>query len=165
MNATSIHRRRGRPPKFDEKRKAVTVTLPERVLRQLESVDGDRARAITKVTQSAVGKRGDKDHDLVDLVEVARGQSVIVVGQCRSLREIPWLQMVEIAPARNLLIIPSGTPVESLEVAILDLIENLQEPESHERPLLEELRRQLSGLRRNRRISKAEIIFFNTSQT
>ena len=33
------------------------------------------------------------------------------------LKRIPFLKLIEIAPARYLLTIPSGTAVESLEVA------------------------------------------------
>jgi hypothetical protein len=87
---------------------------------------------------------------------------VIIVGVSLSLRRIPWLQLVETAPGRNLLIIPSGMAVDSLEVAILDLLEKAPGIDAEERSMLVELRRQLGALRREQRISKAEIIFFDT---
>jgi hypothetical protein len=65
---------------------------------------------------------------------------------------------VEIAPARYLLTIPSGTALESLEVAIIDEIESLPDTEGPERALLLDLRSHLAGLRRTRRMSKEEII-------
>ena len=154
----------GRPPKFDEPRRAVTVTLPDRTLRQLRSIHPDRARAIAKVTETVVGAH-EPAWKRVELVEIAPGQAVIVVGPCASLRRVPWLKLVEIAPGRNLLIIPSGTAVESLEIAILDLLETLGDAERDERPLLQELRGELGRLRRQHRVSKAEIIFFDTSDS
>jgi len=151
----------GRPPKFDEPRRPVTVTLPERVLRQLEALDHDRAQAIVKVTEAVAGSSGSVPKQ-VELVDVTPGKAVIIIGVSLSLRRIPWLQLVETAPGRNLLIIPSGMAVDSLEVAILDLLEKAPGIDAEERSLLVELRRQLGALRRERRISKAEIIFFDT---
>jgi hypothetical protein len=52
--------------------------------------------------------------------------------------------------------------VESLEVAILDLLEKGAAVGAEERSLLTELRSELGRLRREQRISKAEIIFFDT---
>ena len=51
------------------------------------------------------------------------GVGIILVGVSRCLRQIPWLRLVEVAPARFLLSIPSGTPVELLEIALDDLRE------------------------------------------
>jgi hypothetical protein len=150
----------GRPPKFDEPRRPITVTLPERTLRQLSAISLDRAQAIVKVTDAVAGSNRT-ERRLVELIEVAPGKAVIVVGPCLSLKQIPWLRLVEIAPGRNLLILPSGKAVDSLEVAILDIIENLSTLDDRERALLEELRGQLCRLRREDKISKAEIIFFD----
>lgn len=151
----------GRPPKFNEPRRPITVTLPDRILRQLDALGDDRALAIVKATEAVAGqsRSGLKK---VDLVEVAPGVAVIVVGPCASLRRIEWLRLVETAPGRNLLIIPSGLAVDSLEVAIMDLLEKAPDIHDEERSLLNELRNKLGSLRRERRISKAEIIFFDT---
>lgn len=157
----STNRTTGRPPKFDEPRRPVTVTLPERVLRQLDAVSRDRAQAIVKVTEAVVGGKRSGPRP-VELVEVGPGKAVIIVGPCASLSRIPWLQLVETAPGRNLLIIPSGMAVDSLEIAILDILENLPAIDVAERSQLVELRSQLGKLRRAGRISKAEIIFFDT---
>jgi hypothetical protein len=159
---SSAHKTSGRPPKFNEPRRPVTVTLPERILQQLSAIDEDRAQAITKVTEAVAGTATAASR-LVELVEVGQGKAVIVVGPCASLRQIVWLRLVEIAPGRNLLIIPTGMPVDSLEVAILDLIENAPALDDRERVLLEALRSQLGRLRREDRISKAEIIFFDVA--
>jgi hypothetical protein len=158
--ASSSRAGAGRPPKFNEVRRPVTVTLPQRILDLLGQVDADRARAIAKVTEAAVG-RDRPENRQVELVEIAPGRCVVVVSQSEYLRRIPWLKLVEISPARNLLIIPSGTPIETLEVSLLDLIEDAA-PDFQEVAMLKQLRVTLSRLRREGRVTKGEIIFFAT---
>ncbi|HEY5998239.1 MAG TPA: hypothetical protein VI078_02940 [bacterium] len=150
----------GRPPKFDEPRRPVTVTLPERILRKLGAIDGDRAKAIVKVTEMVAGR--DDGGRPVELVEASPGRSLIVVGRSEVLHRIPWLELAEVSPGRHLLVLPSGTAVDSLEIALLDLVEHAREIASDERDLLVDLRELLGRLRRERRTSKAEIIFFDT---
>lgn len=153
----------GRPPKFNEVRRPVTVTLPQRILDLLAAVDGDRARAIARVTETAVGTDRPEQRR-VELVEIGPEQCVVVVNQNEPLRGIPWLKLVEIAPARNLLIIPPGTPIEMLEVSLSDLIEDAQ-TQAKEKSMLIELRSLVSRLRREGKITKGEIIFFATQPT
>lgn len=152
----------GRPRKFAEPSRPITVTLPERTLDLLKAVHEDRARAITKVTDAALhGEAADRP--LVRLVEIEPGTAVLIVGPSRRLREIPWLSLAEIAPAQHLLAVASGTPPERLELTLIDLIDSLASDEGHERALLEELRRQIARLRRERRMSTSEIILVNTN--
>ncbi len=153
----------GRPPKFNEERRPVTVTLPQRILDLLAEVDADRARAIAKVTEAAVG-RDRPENRQVELVEIAQGRCVVVISQSECLRKIPWLKLAEISPARNLLIIPPGTPIETLEVSLLDLIEDAA-TDPNEMAMLKQLRATLSRLRREGRVTKGEIIFFTTRPT
>ena len=49
--------------------------------------------------------------ELVDVVEVAPGLGMIVVGPSRYLRKIALVRLVEVAPSRFLLTIPSGTSI------------------------------------------------------
>ena len=80
------------------------------------------------------------------------------MGPSSSLRQIEWLRLVEITPLRYLLVLPSGTAVEVLEVTIQDLLLNL-EPDSRERVLLTELLNIIGHQRRRKSISKAELLF------
>ncbi len=89
---------------------------------------------------------------------------MILVGPSIYLQRIPWLRLVEIAHDRFLLSIPSGTPVESLELALFDLAESVPKSESMERQAVEQLRQLMSGLRRGRTIAKAEVMFIDTSR-
>ena len=157
MEATETKKTGGRPPKYDEACRPITVTLPERVLLNLQSVSPDRSRAIVKCVEAVTGI-GDRPLKPVELVEVAPGKALIVVRPSRSLTQIAWLRLVEIAPTRYLLVLPTGTPVEALEVAINDLLGNL-DPDDEDAALLTELRNVIGYQRRGQTISKAELLF------
>jgi hypothetical protein len=152
----------GRPKKFTETSRPVTVTLPERTLALLAAVSPDRAKAIAKVTDSALGEAGSP-RPSVELVEVAPGKAALIVAHNRHLTSIPWLRLVEVAPARYLLSLVSGTPIERLEVAIGDLLEAIPETETTERELLETLRCNIRTPRRSQKIVKEEILFFEST--
>lgn len=154
---------KGRPPKFREPRHPVTMTLPERILDRLAEIDPDRTCAVVKATEAVMGT-GRGRLKPVELVEMAPGKSLIVVGPSKALRQIPWLKLIEIAPARYLLTIPSGTPIEGLEVALRDLFHKpeLQKNE-REATILNELLNLIGHQRRTHRLSKAEVLITDTA--
>jgi len=161
MEHTSIKGRRhpgGRPPKFREPSGAVTVTLPNRILDQLRSIDEDRAKAIVKAVDAVVGG-GTTKPLCAEVIEMAPGTGVVVVPPNRSLRSIPWLKMIEVAPARYLLAIVPGTPIEKVEVGLVDLIEDAKDSAPQDVPMLETLKERIRHLRRGKKISLAEILF------
>ena len=82
----------------------------------------------------------------------------------RCLRRIPWLKLAEVTPGRHLLTIVPGTAIESLEVAMLDILEGLAPDEDYERKILEELR-QLIGASRRQTIRKFEMLYVHPSAT
>ena len=151
----------GRPPKFNEPRRPVTVTLPKRTLSALAAVDADRARAIVKLVDAALS--GNKNGKLVEVAEVAPGAAIILVAPIRCLRRIPWLKLAEVTPGRHLLTIVPGTAIESLEVAMLDILEGLAPDEDHERKILEELRQLIGASRREQTIRKFEMLYVRPS--
>jgi hypothetical protein len=148
----------GRPPKFNEPSGPVTVTLPKRTLDQLRSIDDDRAIAIVKAVDAAVGS-GKGHAPRIEVIEVAAGIGVVVIPANRSLRTVPWLKTIEVAPGRYLITIVSGTSIEKLEIALLDLIENARDSAPNEVPMLEALRNKIRQLRRGEKISMAELLF------
>jgi len=150
-------RPKGRPPKFNESRRPITVTLPDRTLQQLAAIHGDRARAIVKATAAMTHMLPGKKLP-VEVVEAYPGEALIIVGPSRCLRLIPWLRLVEIAPSRFLLVIPTGTSTAALEVSVQDLLEHLPPAEDYERGLLAELLQLLRQRRRQQDVSKAEIL-------
>ncbi|MBI2997699.1 MAG: hypothetical protein HYY46_04480 [Deltaproteobacteria bacterium] len=158
---SSVKKKKGRPPKFQEPRRPVTVTLPESTLARLTAIDPDRAKAIAKATDAAMPLDA-KRHKQVELVEVMPGLGIILVGPSRYLQKIKWLRLVEVAPTRFLLTIPSGTAVDSLEVAIMDLLENLEPHDKWERSILERLRDLMRTLRLGGKLSKAEFLCIDT---
>jgi len=152
--------RGGRPPKFAETSRPVTVTLPESILKILAAVDPDRARAIVKVTEAAVGAPQRK---LVEVVEVGPGIGIILVGPSLYLQQIPWLRQVEVAPSHFLLSVPSGTAVDSIELALHDLLELVAPDDTRERSLLEELQQLFRDMRLRKTVSKWEMLFVDTT--
>jgi hypothetical protein len=157
-------KKRGRPPKFQEPRRPVTVTLPESALARLDAIDPDRAQAIVKATDAAMPLDGKRNKP-VELVEVMPGLGVIIVGPSRYLQKVKWLRLVEVAPTRFLLVIPSGTAVDSLEVAIIDLLEKREPHDKRERSILEQLRDLMRTLRLGGKLFKAELLFIDTEDS
>lgn len=148
----------GRPPKFDEPSRPVTVTLPERVLRLLASVNADRAKAISNIVEIVLGKV-ESSRQPVELVKVGPRKSIILVAHSTYLESIPWLRLIEVAPARHLISLLPGTSVEKLEVAIHDLLDVVPEDEPRERELLELLHQNVRSRRRDQKLAKEEILF------
>ncbi len=147
----------GRPPKFAEASSPVTVTLPERILSFLRRVDKDRAKAIVKCAE-ALGQTSFEDKKQVETIQVFDGRGILVIGPCASLAKLPGLRLVEIAPLRFLLVIMSGYSSHSLELDIMDLLEELAPEETEERSLLNALRQELSLHRRQETMVSGEIL-------
>ena len=158
---TQGNKRKGRPPKFSEPRRPVTMTLPESTLARLAAINPDRAQAIVKAVGTAMPLDA-KHQKQVELVQVAPGVGIILVGPSRYLKRIKWLRLVEIAPMRYLLTIPSGTAVDSLELAVVDLLENVKLLDEWERSILEQLRDLLRTLRVGDKLYKEELLFIDT---
>lgn len=148
----------GRPPKFSEPSRVVTVTLPDRTLEKLHRLDPDRAKAIVGAVDAATGGRADAPQ-AVEVADVEVGIGLIIVPELPCLARIPWLRMVRIAPGRHLLAITSGTPVEKVELALMDVLEECRRSSPAEVPWVERIRELLSKSRRKGRTSKAEILF------
>jgi hypothetical protein len=157
-SATTSRSPGGRPPKFNEPSGPITVTLPDRTLEQLRSLDDDRAKAIVKAVDAAV-QSGTTRSLHPEVIEMAPGTGVVVVPPSRSLRAIPWLKMIEVGPARYLLTIVPGTPIEKVEIGLMDLVEDAKRSAPEEVPMLETLKEKIGQLRRGEKISMAEILF------
>ena len=152
----------GRPPKFDEESSPITVTLPHRIVKNLQDIDEDRAKAIVKCVDNMICQLHPEEKK-VDVIQVSKEAALLIVPSSRNLQSISWLQLIEITPSRFLLVIPSGTAIEALELALVDLIEHLPEDDLAERNLLTDLRRKLSQNRRKEGVSKGEILFLHMS--
>lgn len=151
----------GRPRKFNAPSRPVTLTLPDHTLNQLTRIHNDRAMAIVKAVDAATAT--DPQRPPVDIVEVAQGIGLIVVGPNRALRTIPWLKMFEITPARYILSITAGISVDSLELALVDLAEEHSGISPEDRLLVEALLKRIRGLRRRKEVSRSEILLVDIS--
>jgi hypothetical protein len=160
---SATKKKRGRPPKFQERRRPVTVTLPESTLARLVAIDPDRAQAIVKATDAAMPLDGTQDKR-VELVEIGSGLGIILVGPSRYLQKIKWLRLVEVAPTRFLLTIPTGTAIDSLEIAIIDLLQDLKPHDEWELSILQQLRDLMRKLRLGGKLFKEELMFITASQ-
>ena len=94
----------------------------------------------------------------VELIEVMPGLGIIMVGPSRYLQTIKWLRLIELAPLRFLVTIPTGTAVDSLELELVDLLQNVKPDEKWEMSLLEDLRDLMRNLRLEGKLRKAELL-------
>lgn len=150
----------GRPHKYAEPSRPVTVTLPESTLLGLQQIDPDRGKAIVKLTSAALRNRSGAK-PCVEIVEMATGTGLVIVGPCQSLRQISFLHLVEVAPARYLLAMNSGHDFKNLEIELSDILEDLPADEDTERQTLTELLRHIRDIRKSGRVRMAEILFVN----
>ena len=161
--ASSVEPKRlGRPPKFAEPSRPVTVTLPVRILDLLATVDSDRAQAIVKTVEAVLAPRKTPPPP-VEKVLVAKGRSLLLVGNSQYLRRLPWLRLIAVAPGRHLISIHSGTTVETIELGLQDLLEGIPARAGAERKLVGTLLRMMRGSRRTQSTKKEEILFVGSA--
>lgn len=147
----------GRPAKFAEPSRPVTVTLPERTLQELEAIGPDRGSAIVKLVDAVMDR--ERGRPSVEVTKVGPETGLIIVGPSSRLRRIPFLHMVEIAPARFLLALKPGHDFRSLELAIQDLLDEPDVTHSPEQTMLTSLVEHIKRLRKSAQVSMAEILF------
>lgn len=151
----------GRPPKYDQPSRPITVTLPECTLKGLEQIHPDRGQAIVKLTSAAMSQ-GTSSRPLVEIVDVAAKMGVLIIGPCAPLKEIPFLHLVEVAPGRFLLALKPGNDFKSLEIAVNDILEVLPEGDDRNRELILRLLASIRSLRKGAKVSMAEILLVST---
>ena len=152
----------GRPAKFAEPSRPITATLPVRVLKLLTAVDSDRAKAITKLVDSFLNI-SNKPLKPVTTVNIGDGKAVILVSNSEQLKRLPWLRLIEVAPARHLISIRPGTSIESIEVAMQDILEDMPENNYADREMLEMLMQIIRASRRTKTTMKEEILLVATN--
>ncbi len=150
--------RGGRPAKFDEPSHPVTITLPDRILKWLEAIDADRAKAVVKAVETALSGSETATGESVGELRVAKDETLLVVPKSRLLAAIPWLTLVEIAPGRNLLSLQDAVTIEKLEVTLGDLIDSHPEANPVELRILRTLQEKIRAPRRNQAVRTEEIL-------
>ena len=155
--------RTGRPAKFNEPSRPVTITLPDRILARLPEIDGDRAKGIVKAVEAVLGGGpcGPAAEPVGELA-VAKGESLLVVARSRLLAAVPWITLIEIAPGRHLLSLRDGATIEKLEVTLGDLLDSNPDASQAERNVLRTLLSRIRAPRRNQAVRMEEILVVRT---
>ena len=136
--------RRGRPRKFGEPSRAVTLTLPENVIAALERVDHDLSRAVVRVTQPEMTKQ---PHPAAELVRFGR-LAVIVVNPTRTLERRTGVILVPLSDGRALIAFDESITPARLELKIQDELDDRALPPEDAR-IFEDIRDLLREARRS----------------
>jgi hypothetical protein len=140
--------RRGRPRKFVEASRAVTLTLPESVLAALSAIDHDLSRAVVRVTQPEVAKR---PHPPAEVTMFGR-RGVIVIHPSRTLEEQTGIMLVPLSDGRALISFDDSMTAAGLELLIQDALEARKLPETDAR-IFEHIREILKAARHSKTIT------------
>ncbi|HJT79780.1 MAG TPA: hypothetical protein VJ719_01175 [Chthoniobacterales bacterium] len=144
----------GRPRKYAEPSQPITVTLPNTTLRQLEHIDADRGRAIVKLARAA----SSQPQPSVQIVEIAENTGLVLVGPSEALSKVPFLRLVEVAPARYLLALTPGHDLNHLEIALNDQLDEPDNSVGSDRDLISTLLNHFKNFRKSDSVSMAQIL-------
>jgi hypothetical protein len=148
--------KRGRPKKFDEPSRAVTVTLPDSVIKGLAAIHEDRAMAIAEACQNNVF-RGE--HPIsVEVVQAGPGRGLILVGTSKYLDRLDCMRLVRITPERHLITVKARTPIASVEIALRDLLDSIPLSDEWERKMVASLATLFRRTRQLKVMHKEEIL-------
>ena len=112
----------GRPRKYGRPSRAVTVTLPEDVLKRLSAVDVDLGRAIVSVAECGAPRR-PRAIRRAELTSYGN-HAVIIVTPVKALKRIPGVQLVPIGNGRALISLDEAQSLPKFELHLRDAIEH-----------------------------------------
>jgi hypothetical protein len=149
----SVATRRGRPQKYGQPARAVTVTLPESVLASLHAVDADLGRAIVELVERRTSSRAAPLR-AAEITSYGR-HAVIIVTPAKALKRLPGVQLVPVGSGRCLIALEPPYSIPRLELDIRDL---LTQPDlaGAERQALEGVADILRGARASRDVTPEE---------
>lgn len=148
-----IRNRPGRPRKYARPSRAVTVTLPEDVIAQLQSLDGDLGGGIVSLLE----KRRGGELPTAPVAQISRygSHAVIIVPHLAALKRLPGVQLVPIGAGRALISLEKPRSIPELELTIRDAAEHTT-PGSPDRRALEGVADILRKARLSRGVSLEE---------
>lgn len=111
--------RRGRPSKFGRPARAVTVTLPDDVVKAFRALDPDLSRAIVHAAEIGAARVAGPPVALTRY----RGSAVIVITPNRVIEQLPGVALVPLPDGRALISLDKGTSVSEFEVLLRDALE------------------------------------------
>ena len=120
----ALEPRRGRPRKFAEPSRAVTLTLPEHIIDELGKVDADISRAIVRVTERTRRSR-PSSAPAAELARFGR-HAVILVAPSPALAQVPGVELVPMPDGRALIAIERARTIADLELMLEDALDGEQ---------------------------------------
>jgi len=157
---SSLTPRRGRPRKFAQPSRAITLTLPTAVIETLESIDHDLSRAVVRLAQPAAASR---PHPPAELVSFGR-RAVILVNPTRTLEQRTGVVLVPFPDGRALICFDGSITPARLELMLRDALDEHDLPDEDGlvfesiRDLLKEVRRSSSVNLRQQNILLLEFV-------
>ena len=142
--------RPGRPPKYGRPSRAVTMTLPEDVIRRLQAIDPDVGRAVVSVVErrTPASSRRTRSAELSPF----GSRAVILVLPRKSIRRLPGVQLVPVANGRALISLDAPESVAELELYVRDALAR-PDVDNGERRALKELATILTDARQSVRVA------------
>ncbi|TAK17108.1 MAG: hypothetical protein EPO35_03850 [Acidobacteria bacterium] len=118
----SLRHRPGRPSKYGRPSRAVTVTLPEDVITQLQSLDnGDLGLGIVTLVER-LGTPSRADAPIAGVSRYGK-HSVIVVPPLNALKKLPGVELVPVGGGKALISLTKPHSIAQLELALRDAAE------------------------------------------
>ena len=113
---------RGRPRKFSEPSRPVTLTLPQRVIDALEAADHDLSRSIVRLAQPLMTGPPGPPAEL----SIFGRRAVIVVNPSRALEERTGIVLVPLADGRALMSLDESTTIPEIELTLREALDDGQ---------------------------------------
>ena len=148
LSIHSLTPKRGRPRKFTEPSRPVTLTLPEHIITALDAIDHDLSRAVVRLTQPQLA---EQPHPPAELVSFG-SRAVIVVNPTRTLEQRTGVMLVPLSDGRALIAFDDSMTANRLELVIQDVLEEEDLPPEDAR-IFEGIRALLRDARRSETVS------------
>lgn len=140
-----IRRRRGRPRKFDEPTRVVSLTLPESVIASLTDLHGDLGHAVTRLARKVVEHVPRRQP--AELVMFGR-RATISVRPSRSLARRLAVELVPMPDGRALIAFGTPKTVAEFELRLHDALDD-ETTDQEDREACEAMRAILRNARRS----------------
>lgn len=125
--ASALRRRVGRPRKFDAPSRAVTLTLPESVIKTLAGLNSDLSRAVVALTLTK--NRAPRDSRQPAEIEVFGKRGIISVSPTPALEHRTGMELVPMRDGRALITLDSTKTISDLELKLHDALADPDLPE------------------------------------
>ncbi len=124
-------------------------------------VDADRAKGIVKCVENTLAENKNGN---VNVLKISDKEGILTVGPCNILNTIPHLKLIEISPLHYMISKPAGTPIEMIEIALIDMIEKISPEQHEEKDMLMKIRNYIKTHRENDSLQTREIILLNIAE-